>query len=67
LVFGAWTWVKEETRCIAEDAIVDVCIFHDRTGVMPFTIEDETDAKSYGQDQNMAERRKSGHDINQVS
>lgn len=46
---------KKETRRVAEDAVVNICVFHDRMRVVPFAVEDEANANSYGEHQNIAE------------
>ena len=33
------SWVEREPCCIAEDAIVDVGVFHNGAGIMPFAIQ----------------------------
>lgn len=37
--------VEREARSVRKDSIVDVGVLHDRSGVVPFAVEDESDAQ----------------------
>jgi hypothetical protein len=51
-------WVEEEGGSITEDAIVDISIFDERVGVMPFTVKDENYSEKGGDEEDVGERER---------
>ena len=53
------SWAKKKSGCVAEDAIIHVCIFDKRAGVMPLTVKNQRDSEESGRKHDIAEQ---GHD-----
>ena len=49
--------LEQETRSVTEDAIVDIGVFNDGVSIVPFTVQNESDAQSGGDDEQLVEGR----------
>ena len=46
-----FAWMEKESCSITEDVVVDVGILHDRAGIVPLAVENETDSQECRCDQ----------------
>lgn len=37
--------MQDIVSCIAEDAVIDICVFYYRVGIMPLAVDDQRDSK----------------------
>ena len=58
--------VKQETRSVAEHAVVHVGVLHDGVCVVPFAVDDERDAQERGYEEDASERRYMLEDVVRV-
>lgn len=49
--------LEQEMRRVTEDAIVDIGVFNDGVSIVPFTVQNESNAQSSRDDEQLAERR----------
>jgi hypothetical protein len=53
MVAIGWGWMEKKECRITENTVIDICVFHDRSCIVPFTVYDEGDPYKRGQDKDI--------------